>query len=347
MKLKLWKPLLTLSSISLTPVIALTAVSCSNNYVEDNKTRVIWIGVDGFSANAWKMHKTPNIAKLLTNSNYSMDAQDIMPSKTYPNWTALFTSMKPDKTGIMSNPGSVFDSKLIKKPTKYNNNGKGVAYSIFDAIKDQTDLKRTFVYPLIKDFNIKQILNKNAADMIFTGYEHKFSDPEFKKLEKSITTKISDGHSRAAYIYSEFSDGLSIQKAGDLLINKESDFIFSYITGLDIRGHAFGWGSNEYNKYMEKIDKYIGELIKKIKDQGDEDRTIFVLTADHGGVLNQKSHGMDTPNERTVPIIIHNKTLKLGNNMGRMSNLDVAPTLTNILKLKLYKDWDGNILKLK
>ncbi len=349
MKFKLKKTLLLSSSMILAPAITTLAISCSNSNNElkkDDKTRVIWIGIDGFSANVWKKHKTPNIKKLLTNSNYSMDAQDIMPSKTYPNWTALFTSMKPDKTGIDSNPGSVYQSKIKKRPTKFNNQGKGVAYSIFDAIKDQTNLKSQFVYPLFKQFNITQIINKDSADFHFSGGNLEKENSKINEItkRKEVKTLMKNKESLMGYISSELTDIHSIKDAGDSLVNQKYEFIFSYISGLDIRGHAFGWGSLEYIKYMNKIDGYIGELLDRINKYDAFKNTIFVLTADHGGVMNKRTHGGDTPDERTVPIIIHNKSQKYSNNLGNISNLDVAPTLAKLLNLKKYKDWDGNTL---
>ncbi|CAM9139970.1 alkaline phosphatase family protein [Mycoplasma todarodis] len=351
MKFKLGKKIFATSLLSLSPVIAMTAVACGNNLhtqKKDSKTRVIWIGVDGFSANVWKKHPTPNISKLLTNSNYSMDAQDIMPSKTYPNWSALFTSMKPDKTGIEGNPGSIFQSKLIKKPTKWNNNGKGVAFSIFDAIKEQTTLRSKFIYPLTKDFNIKNIVNKDAVELYFAG-ESDNTDPKARdQLKRELENKGNiSSSSRIGYILSGLTDVNSIHEATKTLTSQSSEFIFSYITGLDIRGHAFGWGSNEYISYMNQIDVYIGELMKEIRGYDNFENTIFVLTADHGGVLNDKKHGGNTPDERTVPIIIHNRNQKEANNLGNISNLDVTPTLAKTLGLKQYKDWEGTILNLK
>ncbi len=152
--------------------------------------------------------------------------------------------------------------------------------------------------------------------------------------------------SMMAYIASELTDKYSIKKAGDLLKNRKSDFTFSYVTGLDIRGHAFGWGSKEYLEYMNKIDIYIGELLDEIKNYNNFKNTIFVLTSDHGGVINGKNHGNDTPDERTVPIIIHNGNQVKPQNLGVLSNLDVTPTLANMLSLKPSPDWEGEVKKL-
>ncbi len=355
MKSKLIKTLAYLTLVLSMPVMALISVIyVTTSTLKDPKissndhTRVIWVGIDGLAANVWKTSKTPNIEKLLTNSNYSLDAQDIMPSKTYPNWTALFTSMKPIKTGIGSNPGSIFDAKLIKKPTKWNDNGNGVAYSIFDAIKDQTKLKTSFIYPLAKDLNLSKIINpKSIDDLYFAKTSIIAGSSKWNSLSKEAANKEMSASSTIAYISSELTDGISISHAGDMLINGKSDFIFSYVTGLDIRGHAFGWGSQEYLSYMKKIDGYIGRLITRIKKYNSFKNTIFVLTSDHGGVIGENTHGKNTPDERTVPIIIHNGESNIANNLGNISNLDVAPTLANLLKISACKDWEGNKLDLK
>ncbi|CAM9124357.1 alkaline phosphatase family protein [Mycoplasma marinum] len=358
MNFKFKRILLSLSLITFTPVTAFLVTSCSSNKksIHNSGKNVLWIGIDGFSANVWKKHPTENIGKLISKSNYSISAKDIMPSKTYPNWTGLLTSQKPDKTGILSNPSSVLGGPIIKNPTPQNNMGKGVAYSIFDAIKDQTKLRTSFIYPLTKGFTLKDIVNPNSVNnMIYAKpnpNELKITKEEEAHLKEKILNankgigKFEALKLQVAYTLSKATDSESIYRAADLIIKDKTDFVFSHIAGLDIRGHAFNWGSQEYIDYMNKIDSYIGVVLKRLKESKEIDNTIIVITSDHGGIIGGKTHGGDTPDERTVPIIIFDGSKQKQKKFTNISTLDVAPTIANILGIDKYKEWEGKILKI-
>ena len=61
---------------------------------------------------------------------------------------------------------------------------------------------------------------------------------------------------------------------------------------------------------MAELDGYIGQIIQAVKDAGIYDETIFIVTADHGGV--NKGHGGKTMLEMETPFIICGKNVKKG-----------------------------------
>ena len=70
------------------------------------------------------------------------------------------------------------------------------------------------------------------------------------------------------------------------------------------------------------------------------DDTIFILTADHGGL--NKGHGGKTMQEMQTPFIISGKGIKKGYNFTEsMMIFDVASTLANIYKIQPPKVWIG------
>lgn len=59
------------------------------------------------------------------------------------------------------------------------------------------------------------------------------------------------------------------------------------------------------NQKLEELDGYIAEIVNAVKEAGMWDETIFIVTADHGGI--NKGHGGKTMQEMQTPFIISGK----------------------------------------
>lgn len=99
------------------------------------------------------------------------------------------------------------------------------------------------------------------------------------------------------------------------------------------------------------IDKRLGELIQWVKEIGLGDSTAILLTADHGDALATKG-GMfdkcgDMPEElMEIPMVIYAPWMKGGTPNGTLvSNLDVVPTILDLLDLPVPEQMDGTSLK--
>ncbi len=56
-----------------------------------------------------------------------------------------------------------------------------------------------------------------------------------------------------------------------------------------------------YYEKLKELDGYIGQIIQAVKDAGMLDETIFIVTADHGGI--KKGHGSKTMEEMETAFI--------------------------------------------
>lgn len=116
------------------------------------------------------------------------------------------------------------------------------------------------------------------------------------------------------------------------------DFLFVYLGYPDVMGHAHGWMSKPYLDSVAQCFACIEEIIHMLPD----DYTAFI-TADHGG--HDRIHGMDIPEDMTIPLIVHHKDLAHTDLTGA-SLLDIAPTITDLLGVAADKDWEGHVLPL-
>lgn len=74
------------------------------------------------------------------------------------------------------------------------------------------------------------------------------------------------------------------------------------------------------------------------------DKTIFIVTADHGGI--GKGHGGKTMQEMQTPFIISGKGIKKGVKITQSTMVfDTASTIAYIFKLNQPQVWIGRPIK--
>jgi len=95
-------------------------------------------------------------------------------------------------------------------------------------------------------------------------------------------------------------------------------FAYYHFSDPDHTGHAHGENSKEYNDAIIACDMWLGETVKKLKELGAYDRTMVLVTADHGFDEGLKSH-------RNAPYIALAGNLKTLAKDGDMR--DITPTL--------------------
>lgn len=120
----------------------------------------------------------------------------------------------------------------------------------------------------------------------------------------------------------------------DFLVSIPTDFIFLYLGFTDMNGHSYGWMSPEY---MRAVDNSFS-CIEQVLDFLPEDYSV-IITADHGG--HGRNHGIDIPEDMTIPVIAIGKDFAPGSTLENVSILDIAPTVTALLGVKPDPEWEG------
>lgn len=121
------------------------------------------------------------------------------------------------------------------------------------------------------------------------------------------------------------------------LTSTPTDFAFIYFGYTDMAGHQHGWMSDEYmtavNASWDSIERILAAL--------DDDYTV-IITADHGG--HDRTHGTDLPEDMVIPVIICGRDFAVGETLGEVSILDLAPTVTKLLGIPADPEWEGRSL---
>jgi predicted AlkP superfamily pyrophosphatase or phosphodiesterase len=98
------------------------------------------------------------------------------------------------------------------------------------------------------------------------------------------------------------SDQSVTDQAVAMIREHQPQVLFVHLPDVDTVGHKCGWGSDEQIKAIENADAQIRRLLDALDEKHLRDRTLIIVTADHGGA--GKTHGADDPRSRHIPWIV-------------------------------------------
>lgn len=91
-------------------------------------------------------------------------------------------------------------------------------------------------------------------------------------------------------------------------------YTFLHYGDPDAAGHKYGYLGKEYRDAVKTVDGYLGDYLKIIDSDPEwKDRTVIILTADHGGQPGTKGHGNANHSYNyTIPFIVWGKGVARG-----------------------------------
>ncbi len=103
---------------------------------------------------------------------------------------------------------------------------------------------------------------------------------------------------------------------------------------------------NKYDNALHYVDQAVGRLYDALIESHQLDRTIVVLTSDHGELFHE--HGLVTHGrtlydaEARVPLLVHfPRALEPGVSDAPVSHLDILPTLADLLEVAPHPSFQG------
>lgn len=130
------------------------------------------------------------------------------------------------------------------------------------------------------------------------------------------------------------SDKKLTDYAQKYITDEQPDFTFLYLGETDEKGHKHGWMGTEYMQAVETAWHCIREITERFGEE-----YAIIVTADHGG--HERSHGMNIPEDMTIPLILHNVACGKKETAGIM---DIAPTIAQMMQIVPDRDWEGKSL---
>ncbi|MBR0297757.1 MAG: alkaline phosphatase family protein [Bacteroidales bacterium] len=135
-------------------------------------------------------------------------------------------------------------------------------------------------------------------------------------------------------------DAEVIGKILNYLNSKTPTLMFVQLSSPDDVGESKGFGSDIYLATLSTVDALVGGIYDKLKQKEILDETLFIVTADHGGI--NKTHGGDSDLEKYVFMGVAGKTVDHSTIVGAEGR-DVAAIAAYALGLDNPETWTGRL----
>lgn len=131
------------------------------------------------------------------------------------------------------------------------------------------------------------------------------------------------------------ADKMVTRRVVEAVENDElTDFTFFYLCWADEAGHKYGWMTEGYMQAVYDCLDCAQHVVEKLPDNVE-----LILTADHGG--HDRSHGTEAPEDMNIPVFFRTKAAAPGELDEKISIIDIAPTISNLLNVPGDPDWEG------
>jgi len=252
-------------------------------------SHVFLISCDGMRPDAVELlgkEKLPNLHRLMTEGASTKNARtDVTHTVTLPNHTSMVTSRS-----VSGDTGHNWVSNGTPKlGQSLHRNKKAYLRSMFDVAHDHG--LRTALF---------------SSKTKFVLYDRSYDERNGKKDEIGE----DDGNDKI----DEFVFIEDIEELMDRYLKSANEEPFNltmfHLRDPDTAGHKSGWDlkkeGSDYLKALMRVDKVIGLLLESIEgDERMKGKTSIIITADHGGRMETKTHLKATdPRNYTIPFMV-------------------------------------------
>jgi predicted AlkP superfamily pyrophosphatase or phosphodiesterase len=261
---------------------------------------VVVFGVDGLSPDGIHGADTPNIDSLIAEGSHSFTAEAVMPTSSAPNWASMIMAIPPEVHGMVVKK---WDERAIRMQSYCGEPPGKLPPNIFRVIRAQ----------------------RPSAKLVALYEWGGFA----RLLEQGDCTK------KATHIPSR-----TAKAAEEHIAQEPPMLLFLHFGNVDNLGHRFGHGSKEYYEGVATVDEMIGRVLAALETAMIRDRTVVIVTSDHGGL--GRAHGGDSPEEKLIPWIIAGPGIERGKTItDPIVTTDTAATIAAVLGIEPLACWTG------
>ena len=354
MKQKNRKPYWGKILIMLVILASIILISITTTYVKEPKEEaplcedcnIILIVVDALRQDhvgtyGYYRNTTPNIDRLAEKSYVFQNAISHA-SLTKPSIATLFTSTYPLRHQTYYH--------LIDKKWQ---EGATILPNSFTTIAEKLSQNGYKTYGMVNNVFLDPKFNLNQG---FDEYKHIRSDIQNTQQIKEILLNSNTDEKFFIYLHYLGSHApYNPPKEYSTFFNEDHHKYIDtrgkhqqHYQSLNITSRQLGYIISQYDREILSTDNRIGELLTTLKDRGIMDKTIVIITADHGESFND-GHGNFGHGHRPyetqirIPLIIYipgyeNQTRDIETQIGL---IDIAPTIFNLTAIDIPPEMDG------
>lgn len=287
-------------------------------YAQNKDVKVLFVIVDGISADVIEKVSTPNLDKIAHEGGYTRayvggekGGYSETPTISAVGYNSLLTGTWVNKHNVWGND--------IKEPN-YN------YWTIFRMAKAYNPKLKTAIFSTWLDNRTKLI----GEGLIETGNLE--LDHHFDGYEQDT---INFPHDKDKMFIHKIDEHV-VSKAVNCIKKDAPDLSWLYLEYTDDMGHKFGDSESFYNA-IRLTDNQIGKIWEAIsyrRKQFDENWEIYITT-DHGRTKdNGKHHGGQSKRERLTWITTNNQNLNEYFQKYEPGIVDIMPTMLRTLNIK-------------
>ena len=287
----------------------MTVTACTGGETAEDQPapltpKVLVIGIDGVRPDVLAEVPTPNIDALIADGTYTDQAQTGLPSVSGPGWSSFLNGVWPEKHGVT------------------NNDFTGKRYDLYPDFLTRIEQVR----PELNTFAVADWLPLIQAE-----------DGMPTISEAVDVRRMVDGHE---YGY-PLADSMSVDMAATHLRTADPDALFIYLGDPDEASHDFGSIGEEYRAAIALADRHVGVLMEAVRSRAtyDTEDWLVVVSTDHGR-LEDGGHGGDTPEERTIFLLVSGPAAMKTPMAAPTFIVDVSVTALAHLGIDIDPAWD-------
>ena len=265
---------------------------------------VLLIGFDGWGSYSLEKADLPVLKKMMKEGCWTLKKRSVLPSSSAANWASMFMGASPEIHGYTK-----WNSRIPEIPSMVIGEHK-IFPTIFQILHSQRPESESGL------FHNWSVIKWLVDTLSINRVSH---IPVAKKREK----------------YAEMTNSVV-----DYILEKTPTLCTVVYDYPDHYGHSDGFASELYFQSLKDLDRCLGKMVQAVKDAGIYDKTIIIVTSDHGGI--EKTHGGKTLTEMETPFIIWGCNVKKNYEIKEsMMQYDIAATIAYIWGLEVPQVWIG------
>lgn len=298
--------------------------------VAAQKKKALLIIVDGIPADLIEKLETPGLDSIAGRKGYK---------RAYVGGERNGYSQTPTISAVGYN--SVLTGTWVNKHNVWGNYGKDIAApnyrykTIFRIAKDNDPKKKIGIFSSWLD-NRTKLIGENLAATRNIIMDYKYDSLEYDTITyPKDTTSLRMHH----------IDEAVVNKAAEVIKKNAPDISWIYLEYTDDMGHTFGDGP-QFFAAIKTMDSQMSRLWHSIqyrKHKFKED-WLVMITTDHGrDSATGMHHGGQSDRERSGWIVTNAEDLNSHYKDDSISIVDIMPTISRFLGLKLSKDHEREV----
>lgn len=251
-----------------------------------DRPHVYLVVVDGLDAALVTPERMPRLFGLLADepahTTLFRDGQGVMPARTNPNHATLFTGVYPDAHGIT---GNAYWSRTAGAP----------GGPLDDASLLEVDTLFTRAEDKDPEFVTMGFFGKPKLARLFAAA------PAQRGPDVGWSGADADAAGWNPFVPGTASDATTIAALSAATAEREPDLVFVNLPDVDLTAHRLGRDDPAVGAAVTAADAALGRLIDDLHTRGRWERSVLIVTGDHGFTTIASSIDGVAPDLRLQP----------------------------------------------